>query len=171
MHPADWASFDVQPGSVGDEQWIGHDASSLTTERNRRLGHDTAVGRAPGRVTGCVPRHRRDAVAGPLLCHALRPSPRSGELGGQPLDQAGDEAAEVCFAGMRACGRLVEGGVATDHEHDRADPFEQRVRTALAIIGLARTASLFPEASVDELRTIAVDAALGALQPDDPGDG
>ncbi len=47
--------------------------------------------------------------------------------------------------------------------------FEQRVRTALAIIGLARTASLFPDAPVNELRTIAVDAALGALQPDDPG--
>ena len=44
--------------------------------------------------------------------------------------------------------------------------FEERVRTTLAIVGLARTASLFPDAEAGELRTIAVDAALRALQPD-----
>lgn len=42
----------------------------------------------------------------------------------------------------------------------------ERVRTTVAIVGLARTASLFPDADVDELRAIAVDAALRALQPD-----
>jgi AcrR family transcriptional regulator len=41
----------------------------------------------------------------------------------------------------------------------------ERVRTTVAIAGLAQTASLFPDADVDELRTIAVDAALQALQP------
>jgi AcrR family transcriptional regulator len=43
--------------------------------------------------------------------------------------------------------------------------FAERVRTTVAIVGLARTASLFPDADVDELRAVAVDAALHALQP------
>jgi AcrR family transcriptional regulator len=43
--------------------------------------------------------------------------------------------------------------------------FAERVRSTVAIVGLAHTASNFPDADVDELRTIAVDAALQALQP------
>jgi AcrR family transcriptional regulator len=43
--------------------------------------------------------------------------------------------------------------------------FPERVRTTVAIVGLARTASLFPDADVSELRAVAVDAALHALQP------
>lgn len=49
---------------------------------------------------------------------------------------------------------------------DRDASFAERVRTTVAIVGLARTASLFPSAQVDELRAIAVAAALRALQSD-----
>jgi AcrR family transcriptional regulator len=41
---------------------------------------------------------------------------------------------------------------------------EERVRSVVAITGLARSTSLFPGADVDRLRSIAVDAALGALE-------
>jgi AcrR family transcriptional regulator len=41
--------------------------------------------------------------------------------------------------------------------------FEERVRASLAIVGLARTASMFPDADPAELRRVAVDAALAAL--------
>ncbi|MFU8841174.1 MAG: TetR family transcriptional regulator [Nitriliruptoraceae bacterium] len=46
--------------------------------------------------------------------------------------------------------------------------FEERVRASLAIVGLARTASMFPDADPAELRRVAVDAALAAL---DAGQG
>lgn len=73
--------------------------------------------------------------------------------------EAGDTTAHVASWGERVQ-TVLAGPEASSAE---------RVRTTVAIVGLARTASLFPDADVDELRAIAVDAALRALralQPD-----
>jgi AcrR family transcriptional regulator len=68
--------------------------------------------------------------------------------------EAGDTIAHVARWGQRVQ-TVLAGPDAT---------FAERVRTTVAIAGLAQTASLFPGADVDELRTIAVHAALQALQ-------
>ncbi|MFO7959586.1 MAG: helix-turn-helix domain-containing protein [Nitriliruptoraceae bacterium] len=70
--------------------------------------------------------------------------------------EAGDTIAHV--AGWRERVQTVLAGPDAS--------FAERVRTTVAIVGLARTASLFPGAQVDELRAIAVAAALRALQSD-----
>lgn len=69
--------------------------------------------------------------------------------------EAGDTAAHVAQWGQRVQ-TVLAGPDAT---------FDERVRTTLAIVGLARTASLFPDADTTQLRRVAVDAALGALLP------
>jgi AcrR family transcriptional regulator len=68
--------------------------------------------------------------------------------------EAGDTAVHVARWGQRVQ-TVLAGADAT---------LEERVCTTVAIVGLARTVSLFPDAEVDELRRIAVDAALRALR-------